>query len=455
MGKKQLPAVRLKVRAFHSIYTWNKIAWVYNPDSQYGGPDDVIHYVRHNGDFQLSDYQRFSSATGYGPAGAHADSCHLKPIWPDGKVWFEICQIGKESITTRHDFFTDTTILGYSNGGFAEATSRMDQAASAVASIGGLKVPAWTDFGTVGDWSVSLQPLVDAHGPFASSTGVLTALQLRDVFNELLLDMADRICPVEFKPSTQMPKVYQQGSQASFRSSRSDYKFEKKPDDKRKDVVVDAELIVYPMLDTSSRIVTLFTKLHDAANDSADAAAARKIREYNDNLRKYIAEKTDGGTPTAPTSQRPAETEAPELSEDMKVHSDRWWDNYSLTLAAAVSKTGNTPSQAYANYLQGGGDLSQPEWETGRGVRIANAVGDPEDSSFMDKLGEGLGWIGDKAEKAGSWLGDSTMDLLKAWGPQGVVGAYAGIKATNAATSDINRTLLIGGAIVAAIFLLK
>lgn len=455
MAKKQLPAIRLKVRAFHSIFNWKKVATNFNPDSYYGGPNDTPHFVHQNGGFNLSSYNRFSNGTGYGPAGAHADSCHLKPIWPDGKVWFEICQIGKASVTTWDDFFTDTTILGYSNGSFADATSRMEQAASAVATIGELKVPAWTDFEAVGNWNVSLQPLVDAHGPFASNTGMLTVQQLQDVFDELLLDMADRICPVEFKPSAQMPKVYQQDYQASFRASRSDYKFEKKPDKKRKDVIVDAELIVYPVLDISSRAVTLFTKLHDAANDSADAAAARKIREYNDNLKRYIAEKTDGGNPTAPTNQRPAETVAPELSEDMKVHSDRWWDSYSSTLTAAVSKTGNTPAQAYSNYQQGGGTLSQPDWEAGRGTRVANAVGDPEDSSFMDTLGEGLGWVGDKAVKAGSWLGDSIMDLLKTWGPQGVVTAYAGVKATNAVTRDANKTLLIGGAIVAAIILLK
>lgn len=203
-------------------------------------------------------------------------------------------------------------------------------------------------------------------------------------------------------------------------------------------------------LDTETRRARIFGSLKDA-RDPTITAAVQAQRAHNDALKKAIATKADGGDPVWPAKVRPSATTTSDLPGDVRDDLDEWWKNVSEVQRRAEAAKGPAEDEAYANYVAGGGKATKPAWAADRPARVETAKGDADSTDWLDKVGRGLGWTGDKAIDALKWAGNGTFDLLKSWGPLGTAGVYAGVKATNAATGDNGKLILYGIIGVAAI----
>lgn len=143
---------------------------------------------------------------------------------------------------------------------------------------------------------------------------------------------------------------------------------------------------------------------------------------------------------------RPVETVDDELTNKQRSYCNDWWDQY-LIAANDVNKHASDSKAAQTNdelNAKDGTDVSLDD----RIMSSKGSVGDGFDidwSSILSGTGELLSSAGSKA-----------FELLKEWGPTGILTAWAGYKAISSASkSSIPSWLIIGGFAVVAMVLLK
>lgn len=193
---------------------------------------------------------------------------------------------------------------------------------------------------------------------------------------------------------------------------------------------VDFEVPCYAVYNGST--IVLYDVLPLGIDTSADAARAA-ANAWDESFKRAFVQKSEGREFIRPTSVRPPETTSKDLAPEQLAHYDDWWARSQEFLRALDRPMEGGSDAGYNRYVASGGSASREDWLAG-GASRENAAASLPNGGFWSGVGGVLGTTGEHLVDGVKWLGNSTVDLLKDWGPTGTLQVYGGVKAVDAVT---------------------